>query len=110
MPPKCANTVQKNVYKDMGDSKLSISKEGIKNDNFINRRKTGRVDGTKGLNEPTRQNHPRSNLFISVAPLPGPRRMLVFATMGWQCLAQQRKTRRCHKASTHCNTVSTAPI
>ena len=34
--------------KDMGHSEQSISKEGIKNDNFMNRRKAGRVDGEKG--------------------------------------------------------------
>ena len=47
-PPKSATTIQKNVYKEMGDSEQSLSKEGIKNDNFINRRKAARVDGKKG--------------------------------------------------------------
>ena len=46
-PPKSATTIQKNVYKDIGDSEQSISKEGIKSDNFINRRKAGRPDGKK---------------------------------------------------------------
>jgi hypothetical protein len=46
-PPKSASTIQKDVYTDMGDSEQSISKEGIKNDIFINRRKAGRVDGKK---------------------------------------------------------------
>jgi hypothetical protein len=46
-PPKSASTIQKNVYKEMGDSEQSIIKGGIKNDNFINRRKAGRVDGKK---------------------------------------------------------------
>ena len=47
MPPKSAYIIQDNVYKDMGHSEQSISIEGIKKDNFINRRTVRRVDGKK---------------------------------------------------------------
>ena len=43
-PPKTATNIQTNVYKDIGDSEQSISKEGIKSDIFIKRRKAGSVD------------------------------------------------------------------
>ena len=62
MPPKSATAIQRSVYKDMGHSELSFCKEVSKNDNVINRRKAGRVDGKKLQNEPTRQNHLQAKL------------------------------------------------
>ena len=43
----------KNVYKDMGDKEQSISREGIKNKNFINWRKAGE----RNLHEKTTPSH-----------------------------------------------------
>ena len=59
-PPKSATTIQTNVYKEMGDSEQSISKEDIKNDNFINRQKAGRADGKKGAKRTYTTNPPPS--------------------------------------------------
>ena len=57
----------------MGDSEQSISKERIiKNDNLINRRKAGRVDGKKGAKRTLHVKTTfRPNLFLSVAFLLG---------------------------------------
>ena len=44
-PRKDASDIQKNVYKDMNSGEQTLVKEGIKHDNFINRRAAQRKAG-----------------------------------------------------------------